>query len=383
MGFFFSRRRQSCIKYNLTKVFYFVSGRPYDIIYTTDSSAIFEENAFMNFNASENVAGRQPLFGVFSVPFALMSFILSKIFFMIPNGYAIFLTWVQVILIGLMMIMLARLLNIKDKNRFIFYLFFLSCYSTIIFTFTLEQYIISTFYLILGIYVYFNMKNGVNYPFSMSVGTLITSGWFFPFAAKDKKVKIWFLNALKCLLFFLIVTILSGQLYFIFNFVSGILNTVDSFGGEGISFWSKLCQYFGFIKSVFLSLPGYITETNQYWLAPINHISKFGVAMLIICFMSVILNRKNKFVISAFSWICFSIILILLIGYGTKENGTNLYSFYFGWAFISLVYMFIDKLIKSDKLKNALVVMICLFLLFVNIPEFLNIIMFGISYYPI
>ena len=95
------------------------------------------------------------------------------------------------------------------------------------------------------------MKNGVNYPFSMSVGTLITSGWFFPFAAKDKKVKIWFLNALKCLLFFLIVTILSGQLYFIFNFVSGILNTVDSFGGEGISFWSKLCQYFGFIKSVF------------------------------------------------------------------------------------------------------------------------------------
>ena len=73
----------------------------------------------------------------------------------------------------------------------------------------------------------------------------------------------------------------------------------------------------------------------------------------------------------------------IINGYGTKENGTNLYSFYFGWAFISLVYMFIDKLIKSDKLKNALVVMICLFLLFVNIPEFLNIIMFGISYYPI
>ena len=86
-----------------------------------------------------------------------MSFILSKYSYD-SKCYAIFLTWVQVILIGLMMIMLARLLNIKDKNRFIFYLFFLSCYSTIIFTFTLEQYIISTFYLILGIYVYFNMK---------------------------------------------------------------------------------------------------------------------------------------------------------------------------------------------------------------------------------
>ena len=378
------------IIYNLTKAFYFIEGLPYDIIYTTDSSAIFRENAFLNINAAENYAARQPLFGVFSVPFAIISFILSKIFFMIPNSYAVFLTWVQIVLIGLMMIMLSRLLKIKDENKLFFYLFFISCFSTIIFTFTLEQYIISTFYLILAIYVYFNMERGINYPFAMSVGTITTSAWFFPLAAKDKGIKKWFVAALKCLVFFMIVTILSGQLYFIFDFISGVFSNVDSFGGGGISFTNKLQQYLGFVKSIFLSIPGRVIDYDhsKYWyeeylLEPIYNFSKVGIIILLVCLVSVILNRKNKMSFVSFFWLIFSIILILVVGYGTKENGTNLYSFYFGWAFICLVYLFIDKLIKNDKIKNILIIIMCVCMLILNISEFLNIINFGIWYYPV
>lgn len=378
------------IIYNLTKVFYFIDGIPYDVVYTTDSSAIFKGNTFLNINASENYSARQPLFGVFAAPFALISLVFSKIFFMIPNSYAIFLTWVQIVLIGFMMIMLARLLKIKDENKLFFYLFFICCYSTIVFSFTLEQYIISTFYLVLSIYVYFNMKRGVNYPLAMSAGTLTTSAWFFPLVTKEKSIKKWFIAALKCLLFFFVITILSGQLYFIFDFVSGIISNIEGFGGGGISFASKAQQYLSFVKSIFLSLPGHVVDMKhtQYWyeqylINPIYNFSKVGIIILLICLVSVILNRKNKMSLVSFSWLIFSIILILLVGYGTKENGTNLYSFYFGWAFISLVYLFINKIIRNDKIRNLLIVIICIFLLFINIPEFLNIINFGIWYYPV
>ena len=378
------------ILYNLTGVFYFAEGRPYDILYTTDSSSIFNTDVFININSPNNDAAKQPLFGVFSVPFGLVSYIFSKIFFMVPNGYAVFLTWVQIILVGFMMVMLARLLNIKDKSKIFFYLFFLCCYSTIIFLFTLEQYIISTFYLILAIYVYFNMKKGVNYPLAMSTGCITTSAWFFPLVSKDKKIKSWLLNALKCLFFFFVVTILSGQFYFIFNFFNGFFNNVSGFGGGNVEFLDRLKMFLGFVKSIFLVLPGKIVDFEnsifwyeEYLLEPIYHFSKFAILILFICFISFILNWKNKFVKVSFSFIIFSVILILIAGYGTAENGTNLYSFYFGWAFISLIYMFIDRVISNEKFKNILIIILCIIMLILNITEFVNIIKFGMLYYPI
>lgn len=378
------------ILYNLTGVFYFAEGKFYDILYTTDSSAIFSTNVFININAIENVASRQPLFGVFSVPFGLVSYIFSKIFFMVPNSYAVFLTWIQIILVGFMMVMLARLLNIKDKSKIFFYLFFLCCYSTIIFLFTLEQYIISTFYLILAIYVYFNMKKGVNYPLAMSAGCITTSAWFFPLVSKDRKIKTWLLNALKCLLFFFIIAILSGQFYFIFDFFDSILNDAQRFGGDNVEFLDKLRMFLGFVKSIFIALPGRIIDSEhstylyeQYLLEPIYHFSKFAILILFICFISFILNWKNKFAKVSFSFIIFSVILILIAGYGTAENGTNLYSFYFGWAFISLIYMFIDRVISNEKFKNILIIILCIIMLILNIIAFVNIIKFGLLYYPI
>ena len=149
-------------------------------------------------------------------------------------------------------------------------------------------------------------------------------------------------------------------------------------------------MFLGFVKSIFIALPGRIIDSEhssylyeQYLLEPIYHFSKFAILILFICFISFILNWKNKFAKVSFSFIIFSVILILIAGYGTAENGTNLYSFYFGWAFISLIYMFIDRVISNEKFKNILIIILCIIMLILNIIAFVNIIKFGLLYYPI
>ncbi len=378
------------VLYNLSGVFYFIpyKGDIWDFIYTTDSFETFGSNAFININSPGNDFGKQPLFGVFSIPFGVLAYFLSNIFFFIPNSYAIFMACIQAILVGISAIMLARILNIK--NKLLFYGFYLCCFSTILFMLLIEQYIISTFYLITMIYVYFNMKKGTNYIYACGVGTLTTSAFLFPLAAKEKKLKDWFISALKCLAFFLIVVILFGQIRFLFEFLLNLFNNVDAFGGGSVTFENRLQQYLSFVKSIFIEIPGYIVDESlskynhyQYLAVPIYHFSKVGIGILIITILGFILNRKNKMAIVSFAWVIFSFIVIGVAGYGTAEMGTNLYGFYFGWAYICLVYMFIDKVLKNDKYKKIVMIILCLTLLCINIPEFLNIIKFGIKYFPV
>lgn len=376
--------------YNITNVFYSPESANYDVVYTSDSPYLYKTNAFLNPNSEENSPAKQPLFGIFAIPFALIASLLSKIFFFFPNAYPVFLTFVQIVLIGIMSIMLARMFKIKEGNKIYFHLFYICTFSSFIFMFTLEQYIISTFYLILLMYIYKNLKQGPNYSFIASAGTLTTSAIMLPFLSKSKTIKEWLLNAFKCFLAFMAVVIMFGQFYFIFDFIQGIFSNLNDFGGKDVTITDRLKQYFSFVKGIFISIEGQVVspDNNDYWyyqylLKPINHFSKIGILILIACLVSLILNRKNKMAQVSFGWIIFSFILIVFVGYGTAENGVNLYSLYFSWAFIGLIYLLIDKIIKNDMLKKIIIACLCLLMVIINIPEFINIINFGIQYYKI
>ena len=378
------------ILYNLTNVFYSAGIANYDVIYTTDSSYLFKTDAFLNPNSGENSAAKQPLFGVFALPFAVLASILSKIFFFIPNSYPIFLTFIQIVLFGIMAIMIARMFEFKEKDKPLFYLFYVCCFSTIIFLFTLEQYIISTFYLILMMYIYFTIKKGPNYSFVPAAGTLTTSAIMLPFLSKSKSIKEWIFNAFKCFITFMMIAIIFGQFYFIFDFIGDVFDNLNDFSGKDVSFTNKLQQYFNFVKGIFISIPGYIVspENNDYWyyqylLKPVHHFSKIGILILLLCLVSVILNRKNKVAKISLGWILFSILLIVFVGFGTIENGVNLYSLYFSWTFIGLIYLLIDKVVKNKYVKTITIVCLCVIMLVINMFEFINIINFGFEYYKI
>lgn len=374
--------------YYFTSAFYYAEGIYWDIIYTSDSSGTYFFDTYFNINSPLNDPAKQPLFGIFSLPFAIIARILSQICFFLPNSYAVFLTTIQLGLIAIILIMLGRLIG--TKHKILFYSFFLCTFSFISFAFVLEQYIISLFYVILVIYSYFYSKKKINYAYLGGVGTVVTSGILLPFLSKSNDWKVWLKNSFICLFVFILIIVIFGQLPVIFLFFNSVIDQLNNFAGEGLTFSDKLMQYLNFVKCLFLAIPAHTLPTiaagpfhMSYYVDSIYHYSKVGILILLLCLISLIILRKNKMVIFSFLWIIFSFIILCLVGWGTAENGLNLYSLYFGWAFIILIYLLIDTLIKNDKIKQIIIILICLGLLLINIPEFINIIKFGLVNYPI
>lgn len=371
------------IIYNITNCFYSPKHEiPYDVIYTSDSGYLFNYNAYMNINMDENDI-RQPFFGLLALPFSIIAYILSKFIFFLPNSYAIFLNTIQITLIGISFLMIAKMLNLNEKNKFLFMLFSFLTFPLILFSFMMEQYVFTLFYLILTIYIYYYKILKVNYAYIGAVGTLLTSGIIFPLISKFESLKNWIVNVFKCFIAFVCVTIVSGQLTTMLNAPTSLLR-FKQFTGDKIDFIDRLKQFLYFVRSIFLAPAKTIVLGSfpAYQVKEISFICVTGIIILILCLISFILNRKNKLAIISFLWIIYSFIILCLAGWGTSENGLILYTLYFSWAFIILIYLLIDKLIKNQKIKTGVIIILCLILLVINVPEFINILKFGLYYYP-
>lgn len=371
------------IIYNITTLFYYSPVANYDMLYTSDSAALFKGDAFFNINMVENDI-RQPLFGLFTLPFAFLAKVLSEIFFFVANGYAVFLTTIQIFLLALVTLMITRLLKFNSNQKLDYIILYASSFSTVVFAFIMEQYIIALFYLILTIYVYYQKQPKVNYAYMVAVGTLLTSGICFPLVSKSKNIKVWIKNALKCALTFLVIMLIAGQFNQIISAIDN-LKALLFYGGDKVNFIERSQQFLAFIQSLFLGPDTRVIQNEGYLsllLEKINGFSIFGIIILVICLLSLILNRKNKMAIISGLWVLFSFILLCVVGWGTNENGLILYSLYFSWAYIILIYLFIDKLIKNKLIKRIIIIVLCLSMFIFNIPSFLEIAKFGIVNYP-
>ena len=356
-----------------------------DILYTSDTGQLVNNDAYMNPSYSENDI-RQPLFGVFSIPFSLSAKIISNTCFMCRSElrYPTVLTIIQFILLSISTIMLARLINISEDKKKYFYIFISLSFPYLLFSLLLEQYVIALFYLILTIYCYFKNPNKTNYIYVFSVGTIITSGILFPLIVKYKNFKQWFNSIFNCFQLFIIILAVSGQLSQIFGSFQLIKLLLNNFA-KGLTFTDKLYQYSAFIKGLFFPNQGHIIFKNTiptYQLLEYNSLNWIGIIILLLCIISFILNYKNKMAILSMLWIAFSAIILLFIGWGTVENGLILYSLYFAWAFYILIYLLIDKICKRKKIYLSIISILILVMFISNYYEFYNILKFAIKYYP-
>lgn len=330
---------------------------------------------------------RQPLFGVFALPFGLASKLLSDILFFVPNIYPIAITTVQIFLLGIVSIMLCRIFKFKNIHERNFIMLYMSSFMVISFAFIIEQYIISLFYLVLVLYCYYVLKRKENYCYVGSVGTLTTNIVLLPFITQTKKIKTYIFVILKCLLIGIGFFSIFGQLPLVFNFVDSFINIFSTFGGDSVSLYNRIIQWVSFVRNIFIAAPASVYSGRfseyGYYLDDIYNISKFGVLILGICIISFIINRKEKKSYLLFGWILFSTIIMVVLGRGTSENGLNLYSLYFGWSFVILIYMLLKKIIKNEKILNVIVCVLMVCLLIVNILGFAEIVKFGITYYPV
>ena len=212
---------------------------------------------------------------------------------------------------------------------------------------------------------------------------MLTSGIVFPLISEIKNFKKYVIDAFKCLGVFLSVLTIGGQFPQLFLMLNNFNSLTSSFAKK-VGFVDKFYQFINFVKGIIIAPKGKIMEVlnhPSYQLVEVKNIMIVGVVILLIVILGYILNKKNKFANFCILWVIFSAVLLLLIGWGTAENGLILYSLYFAFAYLSLFFLFFRSIIKNDKIFGIFIILMSLIILMCNIPELINILSFGIRNY--
>lgn len=376
--------------YSKTNVFYEPSFngiiQQFDVLFTTDTGAVVSNDCYFKLYSAENDI-RQAMFGVFALPFSLIAKLCSYILFFIPYAYPLILNMIQVILLLYSIVMISRLLELQAHFKLLFMLFCVSTFPFIFFSLNMEQYIFSVFWLVLFVYVTIVSKSLNIKLYIAAVGSLITNSVvILPFLLfHSNGFKQNFIILLKSVLFFIMLAIVSGQLPALLRGPNVSMSLYSKFAGSS-GFLYNMTLYSNFIKSCFIS-PGFeIDVASGSFPKMILSNPTFcysGIVMICLSLLGWMLNFKNRFINISGFWIIFSFILLGLIGWGSEENGMILYTLYFSWAFISLSFVAIYKLFHKLKLPGILLMILSIiFMSAMNCYHVLQIIKFGIQYYP-
>ena len=372
----------------------------YDVLYSSDTQILLKMDVYNLITAKENDV-RQPLFGVFSIPFSIVPKAISMIFPKAQGIYPILLILTQGILAFISFTLLARLMKLKGIAKSLFLLIITVTYSSLLFLLNLEQYIFSVFYLIVFIYMAVNKNKDKDMAYIMGTGSMLTTGILFPLLGENKdikkSIKNIFITFLKCMA----ILIISAKIILVLPLgIKDQLGTITRYstGEEN----NRIFMYTNFLKNIFVFSDFEVDETefanktilfnNEYnrlvaqrpqiKSADTNYISAIGIVVLCLAILGFILNRKDKFIQICFAWGIFSFILLAIMGWGAPENGFILYTFYFGWAFICLVYKAIEKILRNvPKIRNTLYILLIISMIIINFYGIYQIIQFGMKYY--
>lgn len=360
-------------------------------IYTSDSPLLLvDDNAFLSLTNSENDI-RQPLFAVFAAPFMGLPYLIGRLTGGSSMVEAILMNSVQIVMLYAGHILLSKLMKLSSGKRICLVLLASCCYNHLLFTLMMEQYIVVYFYLMLCLYMICEKRDSASFPLYGAGGTLITSMALMPFVSKHSPFrdwKAWFWDMVRCGLGFLAMLLVFCRFDVLFNAVSKFVLYSNFFGKE-LGFSDKFYQFTAFISSCLLRPDAGAAlafgDHVSWQLKEPSGIHLMGVIILVLLVFSAIWNRKKLSSRFAFGWIGFSVVILLLLGWGTSENGLILYGLYFGWAILMLLFQLIEKLGETLKLNILLplVSLLCAaILLYWNVPSILEMVQFAIQYYP-
>jgi len=370
--------------YNQTNCFHAPLGQDgeiidYDVVYTSDSGAFYKTNAYGCIGAPDNDI-RQPLFGLFALPFAVVATLMSWMLHpFIPDSYAVFIQVIQIVLLFATFILMSRLMRLKGLTKVVFLITLMLTYPVLLFSLMWEQYIISVFWL--GVFIYVAAGDGQTdrFAFTAATGSILTSAAAFLFTYSKDKWR-FFRNGFDCVLAFLSFFVIFGR--------SGRLDeafSVFQFTGVKSSFYEKFLQFVNFVSSCWIVPETVILldKCHCYWLAPVESLNVTGLILLAWSLLGFVLNHKDKFARICAVWVVFSFFVLCLVGWGTTENGLILYTLYFGWAYVCLGFLAVEKLMqKLPMVKYAVNIAFIAVLAYFNIPGIYDLIQFGVKYYP-
>lgn len=363
----------------------------YDIIYTSDSPALVKGNVYMALTHPENDL-RQPLFAVFAAPFMGIPYLIGKLFSVSAPVQAMLLNSVQIFMLFAANFMLTKIMKLTSVNRLCFMVLSSLTYTHLLFVLMMEQYIVAYFWLIFCIYLICEKNQPSRIALWGAGGTLLTSMILLPAMSEKspfKNFKEWMGDMVKYGLEFVAIMLVFCRFDVIFNLTAQI-SQLSGLTGKSITLADKIFQYTAFIGDCFVAPDAGINYTAKKYISwQLNQatgISFVGVLILVLCLISAWINRNKKSSLLAIGWVGFSVIMLLGLGWGTKENGLILYALYFGWAFLVLLFQLIEKIGKKLNLRFLIPVatVVCAVLLAViNIPAIAEMIQFAIQYYPV
>ena len=360
----------------------------YDIIYTSDSPSLVKGNVFLALTHPENDL-RQPLFAVFAAPFMGIPYLFGCIFN--QTVQAILLDSVQILLMIFANFMLAKILNLSAARRICFVAITSTTYTFLLFSLMMEQYIVAYFWLIFYLYLSKEKTEQNRFVLWGAGGTLLTSLVLMPTLSANSPLhnfKEWINDMVNCGLEFVVLMLAFCRFDVIYNLTSRI-SFLSGFTGESIPFVERVLQYAAFIRGCFFAPAAgvdLLSESHISWqLLSVATVDMWGILIFFATLLSAAINRKKYSSRICAAWVGFSIVMLLILGWGTAENGLILYSLYFGWAFVALLFQLIETIV--DKLCvnwffPVITLSCCALLLFFNIPAILKMIDFATTYYP-
>lgn len=364
----------------------------FDVLFTSDSGRLVSnENVYLSLYHGENDL-RQPLFAVFSIPFVGAGYAISLLFSFVPNTAPLFMNLLQVILFFVANLMIAKMLNLKPAERIAFMILSFCTYMSILFSVMMEQYLVAYFWLITFIYLAYKEKQD-EIVLSAAGGTLLTSLALTPFIVNKismKNLKEAGIKLLKAGIFFICMLIIFNRIDLLENFVfKG--QSYATFVDDEMNFEYKTKEYTRFVRNCFIYPETYISEDSvfcpySYQMVKNTNTSYIGIGIIVLSILGFILNRKDKLSIISFVWCVFSYLIIGIIGWGTAENGTILYSLYFGWSFLVLIYKLLQYICNKIKIKNLLAivtVVLIVLLVVINFNGAKELFDFALSYYKV
>ena len=363
----------------------------YDIIYTSDSPTLVKENVYLSLTHSENDL-RQPLFAVFAAPFIGIPYLLGKLLGASASVQAILVNMAQIIMLFAANFMLTKMMKLTPLKRGCFMLLTSCTYMNLLFILMMEQYIVAYFWLVFCMYLIAENGRPDRIALWGAGGTLLTGMVLLPFMSNKNPVrnsKEWFADMIKFGLEFLAIILAFCRFDVIYSLFSKVSQLSD-YAGKHLTLADKIYQYFSFVVGCFAAPDAGVNTTAvdhiSWQLDPVTGINLMGIILLLLVIISAILNRTKKSSLLAAGWVAFSVIMLLVLGWGAKENGLILYALYFGWAFLVLLFQLIETV--EDKLNVKFLVPVFSIgcagaLAVINISAIMEMVRFAITHFPV
>lgn len=364
---------------------------PYDVIYTSDSPMLVRDNAYLSLNFQENDL-RQPLFAVFAAPFMGIPYLLSTILHASAPANALLMNYAQLALLFFTTFLLTKLLELSAVKRLCFLALSCCSYPVLLFSLMMEQYIVAYFYLILFLYVYCTGKQPQTMTLWGAGGTLLTSVIVTPLLSEKNPLRDfrgWFRDMLGCAMGFVFAMLLFGRVDVILDVATSILE-LTQFTGKELTFADKLHQYTAFIPACFFAPAAGIAPNMEgaisWQMAEATALNWVGIGIVLIALGSAVLTHKKSGSLIAVGWIGFSFLVLVILGWGTQENGLILYALYFGWAFLVLLFRLLEKLEDLAQVKflvPAVSILAAALMILRNFPAIGEMLAFARNHFPL